>query len=199
MCFLGNCDQTLMWRTNPPALVKMTNIKNFSSGSEVKYDPRKFGEILNEVLHSDSPLAVAYRKNKKETKNRNEREETETDLLFKNRYPNTELGIDLKLITGKRGRMPIGKPIGGMITRDGEEHYTFVQNGSDGERNKTTRNPHVYRGKCVNLKRGANGYYYPTFNRPKFSEHHNLQNFCLQAIDELLMLGCLVENEGVNK
>ena len=169
MCFLGNCDQTLMWRTNPPALVKMRKIKNFSSGSEVKYDPRKFGEILNEVLHSDSPLAVAYRKNKEKARNRNESEETETDLLFKNRYPNTELGIDLKLITGKRGRMPMGKPLSGMITRDGEEHYTFVQNGSDGERNKTTRNPHVYRGKCVNLKRGANGQYYPTFNRPEFS------------------------------
>ena len=39
-----------------------------------------------------------------------------------NFYPNTELGIDLKLITRKPGRLGIGEYLDGAITHDGEDH-----------------------------------------------------------------------------
>ena len=35
-------------------------------------------------------------------------------------YPNTELGIDLKLITRKPGRLAVGEYLDGAITHDGE-------------------------------------------------------------------------------
>lgn len=57
------CDQTLMWQTNPLALVKMFYKKNNSrAGSEKQYGPRLVGDILSEMLRSDSPLAKGYRK-----------------------------------------------------------------------------------------------------------------------------------------
>jgi hypothetical protein len=45
-------------------------------------------------------------------------------------HPNTELGIDLKLFTRKPGRMPLGSYLDGIITHDGEDHFTFVQNAA---------------------------------------------------------------------
>ena len=41
-------------------------------------------------------------------------------------YPNTELGIDLKLMTKEPGRMVVGEYLDGAITNDGEDHFTFV-------------------------------------------------------------------------
>lgn len=40
-------------------------------------------------------------------------------------YPNTELGIDLKLMTKEPGRMAVGEYLDGAITHDGEDHFTF--------------------------------------------------------------------------
>ena len=69
-------------------------------------------------------------------------------------YPNTELDVDLKLVTQKQGRMELGEYLDGMITRDGDDHFTFVEN--DTERGKATRrNPSIYMGQWINVKRRA--------------------------------------------
>lgn len=44
--------------------------------------------------------------------------------------PNTELCVDLKLLTREPGRLPMGKMLSGVITRDDYEHYTFLENAS---------------------------------------------------------------------
>ena len=65
--------------------------------------------------------------------------------LEKGFYPNTELGIDLKLITRKPGCLGMGEYLDGAITHDGEDHFTFVQNDSEKKKDKVVqRNPHVY-------------------------------------------------------
>ena len=46
-------------------------------------------------------------------------------------YPNTELGIDLKLMTKEPGRMAVGEHLDGAISHDGEDHFTFVQNDQE--------------------------------------------------------------------
>ena len=46
-------------------------------------------------------------------------------------YPNTELGIDLKLMTKEPGRMAVGEYLDGAITHDEEDHFTFVQNDQE--------------------------------------------------------------------
>ena len=101
-------------------------------------------------------------------------------------YPNTELGIDLKLITRKPGRLGIGEYLDGAITHDGEDHFTFVQNDQEKKLQKVVqRNPHVYEGTYINVNRKKDGTLYPTFNRPPFSERFTFQDFCQGAADEL--------------
>ena len=83
-----------------------------------------------------------------------------------NFYPNTELDIDLKLLTRKPGRLGIGEYL--------------VQ-----------RNPHVYEGTYINVNRKNDGTLYPTFNRPQFTEKFTFQNFCLLAAKELCAISGL--------
>ena len=93
-------------------------------------------------------------------------------------YPNTELGIDLKLMTKEPGRMAVGEYLDGAITHDGEDHFTFVQNDQEKKLQKVVqRNPHVYEGKYINVNRKKDGTLYPTFNRPQFSERFTFQDF----------------------
>ena len=149
-------------------------------GSEVQYDPRLVGEILNDYLNkSNSPLAVAYR-----------------ERLFKDLHPNTELCVDLKLYTREPGRMPVGAYINGTIEHDSEEHYTFTEGGIEEKKAVSIlRSPHVYKGTCVNVVRRADGNLYPTFNRPKYSESFGFQDFCLEAAKELIEVSGLGEEE----
>ena len=111
------------------------------------------------------------------------------NLKFNNFYPNTELGIDLKLMTKEPGRMDVGEYLDGAITHDGEDHFTFVQNDQEKKLLKVVqRNPHVYEGKYINVNRKKDGTLYPTFNRPQFTENFTFQDFCQGAADELLII-----------
>ena len=104
-------------------------------------------------------------------------------------YPNTELGIDLKLITRKPGRMAVGEYLDGAITHDGEDHFTFVQNDTEKKKKVVQRNPHVYEGTYINVNRKKDGTLYPTFNRrPQFKKFFTFQDFCQGAADELLCI-----------
>lgn len=105
-------------------------------------------------------------------------------------YPNTELGIDLKLMTKEPGRMAVGEYLDGAITHDEEDHFTFVQNDQEKKLQKVVqRNPHVYEGKYINVNRKKDGTLYPTFNRPQFTDKFTFQNFCLLAAKELCEIG----------
>ena len=104
-------------------------------------------------------------------------------------YPNTELGIDLKLLTRKPGRLTDGEYLDGVITHDGEDHFTFVQNDSEKKKEKVVqRNPHLYEGTYINVNRKKDGTLYPTFNRPLFSERFTFQDFCQGAANELRII-----------
>lgn len=156
--------------------------KNVSRvGSEVQYGPRPVGEILQDYLkNSNEPLAVAYR-----------------NRLFKDIHPHTELGVDLKLLTREPGRMPVGTMIDGAIVHDDEVHFTFIQNDQEKKVAAMQRNPHVYMGKCINVNRKDDGTLYPTFNRPKFTEHFTFQDFCREAAEELIIVAGLVEKNRI--
>ena len=105
-------------------------------------------------------------------------------------YPNTELGIDLKLMTKEPGRMAVGEYLDGAITHDGEDHFTFVQNDQEKKLKKVVqRNPHVYEGKYINVNRKKDGTLYPTFNRrPQFKKFFTFEEFCRGAANELLCI-----------
>lgn len=104
-------------------------------------------------------------------------------------FPNTELGIDLKLMTRKPGRLVVGEYLDGTITRDGEDHFSFIQDDSCKKKVKVIlRNPHVYEGTFININRKPDGTLYPTFNRPRFTKKFTFQDFCWEAANELRMV-----------
>ena len=165
--------------------------KTFSSraGSEAQYGPRLAGAVLHDYLeNSDDALAVAFR-------NQSTDADEEDDRLFRGYFPNTELDIDLKLITRKPGRMHVGEYINCLLTRDGEDHFEAVETASEKKQTAEQRNPIVYLGTCINLHRKADGTIYPTFNRPRYTADFTFADFCREAAEELLAVAGLVEEE----
>lgn len=110
-------------------------------------------------------------------------------------FPNTELGIELKLLTRHPGRMPIGVMLDGVITHEAEDHFIFVENTFE-KKKVNLRNPHVYMGKRINIIRKDDGTLYPTFKRPSYTENFTFQDFCHEAAEELLFVVDLLENEA---
>ena len=107
-------------------------------------------------------------------------------------YPHTEPGIDLKLLTRHRGRLPIGGCLGGVITHDGEGHYSFVEHAGEGRWIPQQRNPHIYEGRFVNVNRRPDGSLYPSLTRPPYTEAFTFRHFCLAAAEELRMVADMI-------
>ena len=158
-------------------------------GSEAQYGPRTLGEILHDYLeNSNEPLARAYREHVANEK------KDETNLLFETIFPCTELDVDLKLLMLRPGRMRKGEFLAGMLTRDGENHYSFVQKASE-KKVTTMRNPRIYKGSCINVNQNEDGTLRPTFNRPKYTKDFSFRSFCHAAAKELLLVADLLEEE----
>ncbi len=162
--------------------------QHIEAGSRESSEPRLLGSIVSEMLHGDSPLAIGYRQYIASLENG----EDEPEQLFRDFYPNTELGIDLKLITRKPGRMPVGDSINCMLTRDDDDHYIAVENAIE-KKVAEQRNPHVYLGKRINVNRKDDGTLYPTFNRPRYTKNFTFADFCREAAEELLVVAGLVK------
>ena len=166
--------------------------QHIEAGSRGSNEPRLLGSIVSEMLHGSSPLAKGYRQYIASHENEETSVESEPARLFEDIYPNTELDVDLKLFTLKPGRVNEGEFLAGMLTRDGENHYSFVQNASE-RKKMVTRNPHLYKGKYVNVNQTDDGRRYPAFCRPAYTDDFTLKHFCLLAAEELLMIAGLIE------
>ena len=167
----------------------MVNKKNSRVGSEAQYGPRLVGEILHDYLeNSNEPFARAYREQTAEAV-----AEGETDRLFESFHPDTHLSVDLKLMTRKPGRMPVNGCLPGVLARDGDDHFCFIENASEKKRVITRRNPRIYKGALINVIRQDDGSLYPSFNRPPYTESFTFRDFCLAAAEELLVVAGLIE------
>ena len=166
-----------------------------SASTEKKNEPKVIGEVLNDYFASNEPLAVAFRNWKvKSDATKAAEAESEPDQIFGEFYPNTELAVDLKLITRQPGRMPVSAYLDGTITRDSEDHFCFIQNVAEKKKLMVTlRNPHIYVGKRINVNRKDDGSLHPTFNRPRYTKDFSFQDFCREAAEELLMVIGLLE------
>ena len=167
---------------------------NFKAGSRKMNEPRLAGALLHDYLeNSDDDLAVAFRHHQTAA------EEQEADIsqrLFRDLFPNTELGVDLKIISRKRGRMSVGEYINCMLTRDGEDHYTAVEADLREKAAAEQRNPIVFSGVCVNVHRAADGSLYAVLKRPKFTGDFTFRDFCSEAAEELLAVAGLLGGEA---
>lgn len=83
--------------------------------------------------------------------------------------------------------MELGEYLDGMITRDGEDHFTFVENATK-QRKAERRNPSIYMGQWINVKRRADGTVYPTFKRTKGIGAGKLGDYAVNTTCELLMV-----------
>lgn len=151
-------------------------------------NPRRIGEVINEFLHGQTPFARACRHRTGRAWTENMRTESaDAARTWTGLYPNTELGADLKLVTQKQGRMKLGEYLDGMITRDGEDHFTFVENATE-QRKAERRNPTIFSGQWINVKRRADGTVYPTFKRTKGIGAGKLGDYAVSTTCELLMV-----------
>lgn len=117
-----------------------------------------------------------------------------TGEILNNFYPNTELGINLKLITREPGRMPEGKCLEGTITRDSEDHYTFLETLPP---KVYRRNPRVFDGKYITVTRKKDGRLQPNFKPIKEWKGFSAVNYAKGVANELLWaLSSLLEKEG---
>lgn len=165
----------------------MKHNKRTRAGSEKQYGPRLVGEILHDYLeNSNEPFAVAYREHTAEAE-----EERDDDRLFEDVFPDTFLAVDLKLFSRQPGRMPVGECLSGVLARDGEDHFRFLENSAKWKR-VVTRNPHVFIGECINVNKKDDGTQYPTFCKPRYSKDFTFKHFCLKAAEELLMVAGLL-------
>lgn len=155
-----------------------------SSGSN---KPKTIGEVLDEILRSNSLFATAYRGYKEAAAE----EEADDDRLFEDVFPDTFLAVDLKLFSRQPGRMPVGECLSGVLARDGEDHFRFLENSAKWKR-VVTRNPHVFIGECINVNKKDDGTQYPTFCKPRYSKDFTFKHFCLKAAEELLMVAGLL-------
>lgn len=166
-------------------------------------EPRLINDIINDLLNGQAPFARArrHRSGRAWTGQagagsacsgctRSGQDGTESagaGRALTGLYPNTELGVDLKLVTQEQGRMELGEYLDGMITRDGEDHFTFVENDTE-QRKAERRNPSIYMGQWINVKRRADGTVYPTFKRTKGIGAGKLGDYAVSTTCELLMV-----------
>lgn len=166
-------------------------------------EPRLINDIINDIINGQAPFARArrHRSGRAWTGQagagsacsgctRSGQDGTESagaGRAWTGLYPNTELGVDLKLVTQEQGRMELGEYLDGMITRDGEDHFTFVENDTE-QRKAERRNPSIYMGQWINVKRRADGTVYPTFKRTKGIGAGKLGDYAVNTTCELLMV-----------
>lgn len=170
----------------------MKNRFSYRVGSEEQYGPRLVGEILHDYLeNSDDALAVAYRE---------QHHDVAESHLFRDYFPNTELDVDLKLITRLPGRLDVGSHLNGVLVHVDEDQFTFLQHGLEKRMTMAEhRNPHVYNGSRINVTQREDGSLQPTFNRPRYNEDFTFQDFCREAAEELLLVGGLLGKNTVTE
>ena len=162
------------------------NTKNNRERS-AQHEPRLAGEILHDYLENgNDAFAVAYRQRKA-------KKDGEPDQLFNGIYPDTHLCVDLKLLTRKPGHVPVGTCLSGVLKRDGERHFTLLENNSKGMRSSVLRNPHLFRGTYINVKKRSNGMLYLTLNSPYSKRGFCFRNYCQKVVEEVLLIANLFD------
>lgn len=151
-------------------------------------EPRLMNDIINDLFNGQTPFARARRhRSGRAWTGQAGTESAGAGRAWTCLYPNTELDVDLKLVTQEQGPMELGEYLDGMITRDGEDHFTFVENDTE-QRKAERRNPSIYMGQWINVKRRADGTVYPTFKRTKGIGVGKLGDYAVSTTCELLMV-----------
>lgn len=113
------------------------------------------------------------------------------NILFRDLFPNTELGMDVKFLTRKPGRLPIGETIAGFVTRDSDTHITIIE-GDVATPAKVAhkRNPKPYDGELLTYTQREDDTY-----------RSNFKDFVIMpslSMKQLRKLANRIKNEIIN-
>lgn len=107
-------------------------------------------------------------------------------------HPNTHLCVDVKTFLRQERIAKLNKPYQGVLTRDGEEHFNFVETSSP---TLGKRNPRIFDGKYVTLTLLPDGSFHPNFRHLKLGKDLNVDGYAIGVCNELRRaLAGLVEN-----
>ena len=97
--------------------------------------------------------------------------------------------MDVKTLLRTDRVTRIGKNYRGVLMRDGEDHYTFLESHPATQK----RNPHIYMGKYITVTQGADGTLRPNFRPMKADGNFSLERYALGVYNELCVaLGGLI-------
>lgn len=96
---------------------------------------------------------------------------------------NTDLCMDIKTILHSDSISKIGRDYQGVLTRDTDEHYTFIETIPPVAEK---RNPQVFKGKFITVTRNSNGTYRPNFKPMKIDADFSLDQYANGVANELL-------------
>lgn len=104
---------------------------------------------------------------------------------------NTDLCMDVKTILHSDSISKIGKDYQGVLTRDTDDHYSFIETIPTPPEK---RNPQVFRGEYITVTRRDDGTYRPNFRPMQMDADFNVAQFASDVANELLWaLDSLVE------
>ena len=106
---------------------------------------------------------------------------------------NTELCVDLKTILTSDRRARMRKDYRGVLTRDGREHFTFIETLPQGA---AKRNPHVYEGEFITITRRSDGSLRPNFKNLTTGRGFSVESYAFGVACELReALSSLIEED----
>ena len=96
---------------------------------------------------------------------------------------NTDLCMDVKTILHSDSISKIGKDYQGVLTRDTDDHYSFIETIPTPPEK---RNPQVFRGEYITVTRRDDGTYRPNFRPMQMDADFNVAQFASDVANELL-------------
>ena len=147
----------------------MTKVFFSQAGSKESSEPRPLGEVLADYLQtSNEPQAVAFR----------------------DRYAawnrNTDLCMDVKTFLCQDRITQLGKGYPGVLTRDEECHYTFVETFPS-KHSSPKRNPHEFVGESITVTRRDDGSLRLNFKPLKMDEDFNVEAYAIAVANEIIL------------
>ncbi len=178
---------------------------NFQAGSKKTDGPRLVGDILAEMFSSKSPLAKGIRQSVASHKYADAEGKADAEDADAERkadaadnggwFRNTELCSDIKTYLCFDRIAKIGKVYKGLLRRDSDDHFSFLECRRSANANAIIRNPHVFEGKYINVtRRMKDGHIRFNFKEVDFGGRFNPMSFAIGVMKEIIMaFKCLGE------
>lgn len=166
---------------------------NFQAGStRFSNGPRPVCDIITELFASNSLFVKAFRhctashEDAAAEGQADDARSRTTVSVVKGWFRNTELCVDVKTFLRHDRIAKIGKNYTGVLCRDTDDHYAFVETGLTAA-NANIRNPHIFEGKYINVtRRMRDGHVRFNFKDVDFGVGFNPSSFAIAVMKEIL-------------